>query len=226
MLYLRVCWISLLCSHFAEEMVPAELSQGPGRSWWVSAHQMSMFTSPSLHKPYHSLLLGFLTCFLGTVLSLCCLYMHMVHDTAALLPPQPSADSSVPQHSFGEYASSSVCYNVEEEIKIDVVKVPNPCSLYLSYCKNCAVVHKAIKMLPQPLSLWGVVTDIRHKFYRIQIPSCVSSCPNCMLQCLLMASFFLTCSCRQRVSSSFFPMLFNFPSFVQVLACSLPPQLF
>lgn len=52
-------------------------------------------------------------------------------------------------------------------------------------------------MLPQPPFHWGIVTDTRHKFYRVQIPFCVASCPNCTLECLLTAPFFLACCCRQ-----------------------------
>lgn len=45
-------------------------------------------------------------------------------------------------------------------------------------------------MLPQLPFPWGTVTDIRHKFYRIQILFCVPSCLNCTFECLL-AAFFL-----------------------------------
>lgn len=92
---------------------------------------------------------------------------------------------------------------MEEETKRDSLKVPKPCSLYLSYCKNCTVVHKAIKMLPQPPFYWGILTDGRHKFYRIQISFCVASCLNCVFECWLTASFFFTCCCRQTVTSPF-----------------------
>lgn len=44
-------------------------------------------------------------------------------------------------------------------------------------------------MLPQASFCCGTVTDIGHKFYRIQTPFSVASCLNCTFECLLTAFF-------------------------------------
>ena len=141
-------------------------------------------------------------------------------------PPSPVQISVYPTASLVNIAAPELGTTGKRRQKRGSVKLPKPCSLYLSYSKNCAVVHKAIKMLPQPPFHWGIVTDIRHKFYRIQIPFCVASCLNCTLECLLTAAFFLTCCCRQTVASPFFPCCSTFHRLFKYWPPPCPPQLF
>lgn len=133
------CWIALLFSHFPEENVPAEHSQGcrgqasPGgcqyTRWgclllqaWINS--TTLFSQASSLAAYHSALCSLSVCASGFMIQLPW-YL-------------PSTDSSVSH-------SSRIQYNIEKEKKKkSFMEITNHVA-FPSYCKNCAVVHEAIK---------------------------------------------------------------------------------